>query len=271
MTMLQIRRGFAAWSIVACSLSASAQTVLTVHAAGSLRAALTEVAKAFEAQTPGSSVRLAFGASGLLKDRLLGGEASDVFASANMEHPQALVATGRAESTRAFARNALCGLSAASFELQGDTIVARLLDPRVRVGISTPRADPSGDYAFQMFERVESAGVGPKGSAEVLKGKALQLTGGPNSAPPPVDRSVYGALLAAGAADIVVTYCTNAAAAATEQPTLKVWPLPAAVNVSAQYGIAVLRPASPQAQRFVEFVLGDRGQQILAAQGFSPP
>jgi molybdate transport system substrate-binding protein len=271
MKPFRIQRGLALWSIVACSLSAPAQTVLTVHAAGSLRAALTEVAQAFEVQTPGSSVRLVFGASGLLKDRLQGGEASDVFASANMEHPQALVATGRAESANAFARNALCGLSKATFELQGDTLVARLLDPRVRIGISTPRADPSGDYAFQMFERVESAGVGPTGSAEVLKGKALQLTGGPNSAPPPADRNIYGVLVVAGAADMFITYCTSAAVAAAEQPTLKVWALPATVNVSAQYGIAVLRPVSAQAQRFVDFVLGERGQRILAAQGFAPP
>jgi ABC-type molybdate transport system substrate-binding protein len=33
---------------------------------------------------------LTFGASGLLKDRIQAGERADVFASANMEHPQAL-------------------------------------------------------------------------------------------------------------------------------------------------------------------------------------
>lgn len=258
-------------SFVAWTGYAPAQTVVTVHAAGSLRAAMTEMAQAFEAQAPGLSVRLVFGASGLLKDKLLAGEASDIFASANMEHPRALVAAGRAETVLAFAGNALCGLSGAAFDLQGGTLVSRLLDPQVRVGISTPRADPSGDYAFQMFERVESTGTGPKGSADVLKFKALQLTGGPGSPPPPADRSAYAALVAAGAADVFITYCTNAGGAVKEQPALKMWPLPAAVNVSAQYGMAVMRPAGAQAQRFADFVLGERGQRILSTQGFSPP
>lgn len=38
------------------------------------------------------------------------GERADVFASANMEHPQALAALGRAGTVSRFARNALCAL-----------------------------------------------------------------------------------------------------------------------------------------------------------------
>ena len=41
-------------------------------------------------------VKPTFGASGLLKDRIVAGESPQVFASANMEHPEALVAAGRA-------------------------------------------------------------------------------------------------------------------------------------------------------------------------------
>ena len=35
---------------------------------------MTDAAKAYESQTPGVRLRFTFGASGLLKDRLLGGE-----------------------------------------------------------------------------------------------------------------------------------------------------------------------------------------------------
>jgi molybdate transport system substrate-binding protein len=66
-----------------------------VLAAGSLRAAMTDSAAAFEAAQPGVKVRLGFGASGLLKDRVAAGEAADVFASANMTHPEALAAAGK--------------------------------------------------------------------------------------------------------------------------------------------------------------------------------
>ena len=139
------------------------------------------------------------------------------------------------------------------------------------LGTSTPKADPSGDYAFLMFERIESSGAAPAGSAARLKDKALQLTGGPNSPPPPPGRNVYGVLVAEGKADVFITYCTNARLAQQEAAALQVLPVPETINVSARYGLAVLQPASPQARKFVEYVLGAAGQQRLAAVGFSAP
>jgi molybdate transport system substrate-binding protein len=249
----------------------AAAAPLTVYAAGSLRAALTRIGADFEAAPGGQKVTFVFGASGLLRDRLLGGERADVFASANMEHPQALASAGRAQPVQAFTRNALCALAAPGFSLNGRTLAQRLLEADVKLGTSTPKADPSGDYAFEMFERVESSGAAPAGAAAQLKAKALQLTGGPSSPPPPADRNVYGALVASGQADVFITYCTNAVLAKQEVPALQVLDVPASINVSAQYGLAVLRDAPPAAQRFVAFVLGPSGQQRLAAVGFAPP
>lgn len=260
----------AAW-LGSLAFVTQAQTVVTVHAAGSLRGAMTQLAQEFEVQAPPTKVRLVFGASGLLKDKLLAGEASNVFASANMEHPQALAAAGRAEATRPFARNALCALTRQGFALDERNLVDRLLDPKVKVGTSTPKADPSGDYAFEMFDRIDSTSTGPAGSASQLKAKALQLTGGPSSPPPPAGRSVYAMLVAERQADVFVTYCTNAAAARKEQPSLQVVPIPDAINVSARYGLGLLTPSSAPARQFVEFVLGPRGQDILASHGFSKP
>ena len=151
----------------------SAQAAITVFAAGSLRAALTEIVADFEAAPGGTSVKLVFGASGLLRDRLQAGEAADVFASANMEHPQALAASGRAEPALPFARNALCALAAPSFGLNG-------------------------------------------------------------------------------------------------QP-LQVLTLPDDLNVSATYGLSLLRPVSPAALRFVAHLRGAPGQRRLAAWGFAAP
>ncbi|MEP6739520.1 MAG: substrate-binding domain-containing protein [Caldimonas sp.] len=68
---------------------------VSVFAAGSLRAALGEAAREFETARPGAPIAFTFGASGLLKDRLLAGEKADVFASANMEHPEALHRAGK--------------------------------------------------------------------------------------------------------------------------------------------------------------------------------
>jgi molybdate transport system substrate-binding protein len=248
---------------------ARAQTsALTVYAAGSLRGALTLIAQDFEASAGGAKVNFVFGASGLLRDRLQSGERADVFASANMEHPRALADAGKAQPVQAFARNAMCALAAPGFGLRGKTLAERLLDADVKVGTSTPRADPSGDYAFEMFERIEKSGAAPAGSAERLKAKALQLTGGPNSPPPPADRNLYGVLMSTGQADVFITYCTNAAVARKEVPTLQLLTVPDAINVFGSYGLVVMEPASESTRKFVAHVLGAAGQRRLAEFGF---
>ncbi len=243
---------------------------VSVYAAGSLRAALTDVGQAFE-QAHQVTVAMTYGASGLLRDRIVAGEAPQVFASANMEHPETLAAAGRTLAVSAFARNALCVLATPAFSLQGKTLAQRLLDADVRVGTSTPKADPAGDYAFSFFDRIESTGAAGPGSAAALKDKALQLTGGPSSPPPPPGRNVYGVLVAAGQADAFITYCTNATLARREQPLLQVLQMPESINVSARYGVALMRPSSADASAYVQFLLGPKGQAILGSHGFSPP
>jgi len=248
----------------------AAQPAVEVFAAGSLRGAMTELAQAFEKER-GTSVHFSFGASGLLKDRIAVGERADVFASANMAHPQALAAAGLAGPVQVFARNSLCVLAAPGFALQGRTLARRLLDADVKLGTSTPKADPSGDYAFEMFDRIEASAAGAPGSAAALKAKALQLTGGPNSPQPPAGRNVYGVLIAEGRVDAFVTYCTNARQAQREQASLQVLAVPDSINVAADYGLTVLRSAPAPAQAFADFVLAAPGRAILAAHGFSTP
>jgi len=241
---------------------------LRVFAAGSLRAALTEVAQAFERSDPGVRVHFTFGASGLLRDRIAGGERADVFASANMTHPQALASAGKTGPVQRFARNSMCALVAPSVDVTPATLVDRLLDPAVKLGTSTPKADPSGDYAWMVFERIEQQGR--QGAFKQLADKAMQLTGGPTSPPPPPGRSVYGELVAQGRADVFVTYCTNAVAAVTEQPQLRSIAIPEAINVRSDYGLAVAKGAPAEADRFAAFVVSGGGQAILVRHGFLP-
>jgi ABC-type molybdate transport system substrate-binding protein len=255
----------------AASLASSvqAENELRVYAAGSLRAALTEVAQGFERAELGVRVQFTFGASRLLKDRIAAGERADVFASANMEHPQSLASAGLAGPVQRFTRNAMCALVAPSVDVTPDTLVDRLLDPATKVGTSTPKADPSGDYAWMVFERIEQQGR--RGAFKQLADKSLQLTGGPNSPPPPVGRNVYAELVAQGRADVFITYCTNATVARAEQPSLRAVAVPQAINVSADYGVAPVRGAGPQAQRFIDYLLSPGAQAILARSGFAPP
>jgi molybdate transport system substrate-binding protein len=269
--MRRLPRALLALTVSAASaMAALAQPAeVSVYAAGSLRSALTEVAQAWQAAEPSARVKFTFGASGLLKGRLAAGEAADVFASANMEHPQALAAAGRAAPPKAFARNQLCALVAPGFDVSTATLVDRMLDPKTRIGTSTPKADPSGDYTWAMFERIDQQGHG--GAFKTLSGKALQLTGGPNSPPPPVDRSAYAAVMAAGQADIFITYCTNAVVAVREVPGWRSVDVPAEVNVSASYGVALMKGGSDEAGRFIAFLLSPAGQAVLAQYGFALP
>jgi ABC-type molybdate transport system substrate-binding protein len=242
---------------------------VVVFAAGSLRGALTEVAQSWQSAEPNAKVKFTFAASGLLKDRLAGGERADVFASANVEHPQALATAGRAATPKVFARNHLCALVAPGVDVATASLVKRMLEPGLRLGTSTPKADPAGDYTWVMFERIEQRGN--LGALGVLSGKALQLTGGPNSPPAPTDRNVYGSVMAAGQADIFITYCTGTVVAVREVPTLRSVEIPADVNVSASYGVTLMNGATADAGRFVQFLLSPAGQDVLARHGFAAP
>lgn len=248
-----------------CVAPAAAQPV-RAYAAGSLRAALTEAATAF-AGHGGARVEFTFGPSGLLRDRLAKGEAADLFASANMEHPKALAEAGLADPVRMFARNRMCALAPARLGVTTANVLDRMLDPALKLGTSTPKADPSGDYAWRVFERAEMVRPGAYGS---LTRKALQLAGGPHSPAPPKDRTIYGVLVAGGTADIFLTYCTNAVAAQREEPSLATIVLPVELEVGADYGLASMRN-SVQGRAFAAFLLSDAGQRVLAAHGFSPP
>ena len=89
--------------------SAAHASEVLLHAAGSLRDALTEVAEAY-GKASGNTVRGTFGASGTLRDRIAAGERAEVFASANMTHPQSLAGAGKSGPVVLFARNRLCAL-----------------------------------------------------------------------------------------------------------------------------------------------------------------
>ena len=250
---------------VVMSTTAKAAEPVLLYAAGSLRGALTDIAKNFEAAT-GLKVQAKYGASGLLKDEIAGGAKAEVFASANMEHPQALAKAGKSGPVVLFARNRLCALVRPGLKVTPATLLDRMLDPKVKLGTSTPKADPSGDYAFEVFRKAEAI---KRGAQAALEKKALQLTGGPSSATPPAGRSVYGWNVAEGRADIFLTYCTGAVVAQKENPGQQMVALPNALAVGADYGLTVMAEASPGAYQFVLFILAVDGQKILERHGFS--
>jgi ABC-type molybdate transport system substrate-binding protein len=249
------------------SVTVHAAEPVTLYAAGSLRGALTEVATAFEAGA-GQEVVAKYGPSGTLKDEIAGGARVDVFASANMDHPKALAAAGKSGPVALFARNQICTLVRPGLRVEPATVLDRMLDPDVKLGTSTPRADPSGDYAWEMFRKADAL---KPGAAAALEKKALQLAGGPSSPAAPSGRALYGMLVAEGKADIFLTYCTNAGEAKAQNPDQQIIALPDEVAVGADCGLTVVVGASPQAYQLALFIMSVDGQRVLAKHGFTAP
>jgi molybdenum ABC transporter molybdate-binding protein len=238
-----------------------------LHAAGSLRTALDQIAATYEKAT-GTHVVAKYGASGTLRQQIETGARAEVCASANMEHPLALARAGRSGPVVLFARNQLCALARPGLAVEPASLLDRMVDPDLKLGTSTPKADPSGDYAWELFRKADA--IRP-GAFATLSHKALQLTGAPTSVTAPSDRNLYGMLVAQGRVDLFLTYCTNALAAVRENPGQRMVALPDNLAVGANYGLTVMSNASLSAYRFASYILSSDAQRTLANLGFAAP
>ena len=239
---------------------------LTLYGAGSLREAMTEITGAF-GELHGVAVKADFGPSGLMRERIEKGDKVDVFTSADMGHPLKLRADGRATHVAMFTRNTLCAVAKPAVGLNTENFLARLLDPAVKIGTSTPKADPAGDYTWAMFQIADT--IKP-GSYAVLDAKAQQIVGGPATNIDPGGRDPTIAALADGRVDLAIGYCTSARLRLAQMPGLAVVEVPAGLRVGPEYGLAVLKGAGPKADDLAFFILAPEGQRILAKYGFNP-
>jgi len=244
-------------------MSVSADSLM-LYAAGSLKAALGDVALSYE-ETYKIKVNTKFGPSGLLRQAIEEGENPDVFASANMAHPEKLASNEWGSPVVLFARNKLCALVQPDVEVSTDSLLDVIMDKEIRLGTSTPKADPSGDYAWELFEKADQI---KEGSFLTLSEKALQLTGGVDSAAPPEGRNKYGWVMSEKKADIFLTYCTNAVLAQKEVEYLKVVTIPEELSVGANYGLLVKNGTSNEAWQLAMYILSSKGQEILREYGF---
>lgn len=253
-------------SLLVLPLTASAAPI-EMRAAGSLKNAMSDIVAAYQLES-GQAVNSSFAPSGLLRKRIEAGEVVDVFASANIKHPLTLQRNELAESVVMFAQNQMCAIAQADVELSSQNLLQKMLNSNIRLGTSTPKADPSGDYAWKVFAKADALTTGAQ---QQLETKALQLTGGESSKKAPAGRNTYGWVMENNRADIFLTYCTNAVLAQKEVPNLKVVQLPKELAVGANYGLVVLKAAKPDAWKLAMFVLSEKGQSILANYGFNAP
>lgn len=266
---MQARRNLFQVAVLAAAFcgmafTARAEEALRVYAAGSTRNALTEIAQAFTAKE-GIPVQPTFGASGLLADRLRGGEAADVFVPADLPRAQALHKAGLAASPVLIAHSRLCVVTRPGLAVTQATLLDVITDPTVKILAPAPADDSTGVYVWKLYERAEAL---RPGSYRLLDAKTQKPDLRNRPANPP-GKNGLAAAFDEGKADLMFVYC-NSAKLAAEGSSLKITEIPAKLAVPVSYGVTVLNQADHgHAQRFVEFLVSPEGQAILAKWGFT--
>lgn len=249
------------------SRSAEAPPPLVVYAAGSLTGALADIARRYTEDT-GQPVRIVNGPAGLLRERIEKGEPVDVYVSANMAHPERLADEGKATRPVVFARNALCVQVLPSSRITRDNLLDQLLAPGVRIGTSTPGADPGGDYAWAFFAK---AGTVRPGARTALEARARKLVGGSVAPVIPGNGNAVRYFLEHHEVDAFIGYCSSHDA--SPDPSLRKVEVPADLAVPVDYGMSVvLRDTDPsrlaRAYGFAFYAMTPAAQDRLSTYGF---
>jgi molybdate transport system substrate-binding protein len=226
----------------------AAKPRLTVSAATSLKAAMTDYGFGFDRAT----VRLSFAGSDELAAQIRQGATPDVFASANTKLPDQLYREGKVLEPKVFAGNRLV----LAVPAQGAKV--RRLDDLAKPGIriaAGAKAVPVGSYTREVLARLPAA-----------KRKAIEANIRSNE---PDVGGVVGKLTQ-GAVDAGFVYITDVVAAGDR---LKPVELPANLRPTVAYGVAVVKGTKHPAlaRAFVDGLLDGKGADALHRAGFEPP
>ncbi|MEH2446912.1 MAG: molybdate ABC transporter substrate-binding protein [Nostoc sp.] len=274
-----MKKHFFAFSLIACAVGVTLPTqafAVKLYAAGSLRDSLTEVAESFKDKY-GIPVETRFGPSGLTREFIeqefsKTGKSADVFASADIDNPQTLFEEGLSEPVVNFTSNRMTAVVRSGLGITSDNLLDFLLKPEIKLGTSTPVADPSGTYAWQIFDKANQ--ITP-GNSQILKDKALQLVGGNPNAPivPNGKNNLVYFLEETKQADIFLAYYTSGKTAQATKggDNLQIVELPEYLATKADYGLTTLKNADPDGEKLAEYILSQKGQEILTKYGFSAP
>lgn len=240
-------------------IRAKAQQTLIVFAASSLTDAFEEIASAFETEYPEVVVLFSFAGSSDLAAQILEGAPADVFASANNIQMERVREGGRIGSVPyTFAKNRLV-LIVPSDNPARLTSLKDLSRRGVKLILAGPNV-PARTYTNTMLERL---------AADPAYGESYRLAVLANIVSEEQNVRQVAAKIALGEGDAGIVYVSDVTPDIRDK--VLIIPIPDAVNTIASYPIAVTHDsAHPQtAQAFVNFVLSDAGQDILAHWNFT--
>jgi molybdate transport system substrate-binding protein len=227
--------------------SAAVSGTVTVFAAASLTETFTTLGEQFEAAHPGATVTFNFGASSSLAENIVQGAPADVFASAGAKNMQQVEDAGAASNSTTFADNVM-QIAVPPDNPGNVTQLSDLAKPGLKVALCQPQV-PCGAVA-----------------AAVLTKANLTVT------PVTLGADVKSVLTTVqlGEVDAGVVYKTDVRAAGTKVKGIEI---PPDQNASTSYPIAALTkaPNAAGAAAFVDYVLSDDGEKVLAQAGFAAP
>lgn len=226
---------------------------ITVYAAASLKTTFTELASRFEQEHPDLTVELNFAGSSDLVTQITNGAPADVFASADEKNMAKLTDAGL--------------VTADGTETGPVDFATNVLE------IAVPATDPASietfaDLAKEGVRTVVCAAQVPCGAATAT----IETATGVDIQPVSEESSVTDVLgkVTSGEADAGLVYVTDVQAAGDTVIGIPFDESDEAVNT---YPIApVAASTNPEAAAaFAAFVVGDTGQEVLAAAGFGAP
>lgn len=258
----------AANACLAAAQQASAVPAITIYTAGSMSGALGAIVRQYTSET-GQPIELVSGPAGVLLDRIEHSAKADIFVSANMAHPQRLTAQGKAAPTVVFARNRVCVAARPDVGLTTSNLLDKLLDANIKIGTSTPKSDPGGDYAWELFAR---AGTLRPGATQTLEAKAQQLVGGAVAPQVPGGQNPVNYFMTTHRVDVFIGYCSSHEP--TPDMTLMQVELPPELAISVDYGLTVLdsqRNAATRdaVYRLALYLMSPAAQSVLPRYGFT--
>jgi molybdate transport system substrate-binding protein len=230
---------------------------VTVLAASSLTEAFGELEEVFSKRNGGAAVHLSFASSSALLAQIEQGAPADVFASADEAKMETAVQKGLVAGPEEFARN--------------------------RPVVVVPRNNPAGIQEFRDLSKsgtkltLAEDGVPIAEYAKEILGKADAEYGEyfgrsvlDNMTSREVDVKASANRVALGEADGTFVYATDVKSSIRDK--VEVIEIPEELNVVATYPIVVTKEArSPDlAQKWVDLVLSDEGQEVMKKYGFEP-
>lgn len=231
-------------ALASCGKSDEGST-LTVFAAASLKKSFEEIGKQFEEET-GTAVSFNFAGSSGLVEQMKSGAPAHVFASADEPTMETASEAGLVQEPKIFATNTLT-IAVPEGNPANISGLASLAKPGVKVAVCAP-AVPCGNATKQVLDL---AGVSLTPATEESKVTAVLTK------------------VESGQVDAGLVYVTDVSAS----DKVEAVDFPQAAEVVNRYPIAVTSEGEKDedAERFVEFVLAERAQQVLQSNGFGKP